>query len=172
MAKKLLKRFLPDAKKIKNNKSLKIFGKFLHDPNLWHLNRHSVATAVGIGLFVAYIPSPGHMLVAALLAILLRANLPIAVVLVWVSNPITIPFQFFFAYKLGAFILHTPHHPFSFEISMEWFMAEIKTIGIPLFLGSFILGTLLAVLGNLFVRVYWRFSVAQSWRKRAKNRKK
>ncbi|MEC8208404.1 MAG: DUF2062 domain-containing protein, partial [Pseudomonadota bacterium] len=48
MPKKFIRRFLPDHQSIKQNKALKIFGKVLHEPNLWHLNRRSASGAFGI----------------------------------------------------------------------------------------------------------------------------
>lgn len=48
------------------------------------------------------------MLIAAPSAIIFSANLPISIALVWISNPITMPFIFYLAYKLGAMILDTP----------------------------------------------------------------
>lgn len=168
MARKFLKRYLPDHKKIRANKHLKIFGGLLDNPSLWHLNRHGVIKAVTIGLFVCYIPSPGHMLTAALLAIFFHANLPIALALVWISNPITIPLQFYFGYKVGAFILHAPPHPFYFELSVAWFTQEIMTIGIPMIVGSLLCGAVLAVIGNFGTRLLWRCSVSSHWKKRKK----
>ena len=170
MAKKLIKQYLPDPRKISENKYLQIFGKWLHIPNLWLLNRYSVATAFSIGLFSGYLPIPGHMVAAAFLAILFRANLPLSVLLVWYSNPFTIPPQFYLAYKLGAWILQIPHKPFHFEISMEWLMSELHTFAIPLFLGSLILGLVLAIIGNISIRLFWRYSVSRDWKNRAQMR--
>ena len=54
------------------------FDHLLHDPNLWGIRRRTVVPAFALGLFVCYLPVPGHMLTATLLAILLRVNVPIA----------------------------------------------------------------------------------------------
>jgi uncharacterized protein (DUF2062 family) len=170
MAKKILKRFLPNPHKLQKSKSLKIFGDFLLNPNLWHLNRYSVATATSIGLFVSYIPFPGHMLTAALLAIIFRANLPLSVAMVWVSNPFSIFPMFYFAYKVGCFVLGRTPTPFHFHVSFEWLLAEINTIGIPLIVGSLVCGTILAIIGNIAIRIFWRYSVTKAWKERAKKR--
>jgi uncharacterized protein (DUF2062 family) len=82
-------------------------GTLLHDPNLWHLNRHSVARAMAVGLFAAFIPIPLQMLVAAILAITVRGNMPIAISLVWLTNPITMP-VFICTYMTGAWLMNVP----------------------------------------------------------------
>lgn len=83
-------------------------GTLLHDPNLWHLNRHSVARAMAVGLFAAFIPIPLQMLLAAFLAISVRGNMPIAVSLVWLTNPITMPVVFFCTYMTGTWLMNIP----------------------------------------------------------------
>ena len=108
MLKKLIQRYTPKPDTLKNHKHLKIFGDLLHDANLWHLNRRSAAGAFAVGLFMCWIPLPSQMIMAAGLAVLFRVNLPISVALVWVSNPVTMPPMFYFAYLIGAFCLqHT-----------------------------------------------------------------
>ncbi|MFC6755273.1 DUF2062 domain-containing protein, partial [Halorubrum tibetense] len=89
MAKKLLKRWMPDPAKIRNHASLQFLGNVLHDPNLFHLNRTSVSRAFFVGIFICFLPIPGQMGLAALCALWFRANLPISAALVWISNPIT-----------------------------------------------------------------------------------
>lgn len=172
MAKKFLKRFLPHPEKIKKNPHLKIFGKWLHDPNLWHLTRHSVTKAVAIGLFVSFIPLPGHMLTAAFLAIFLHANLPLSVALVWVSNPFTIPPMLYLGYRVGIAVLHRPAGHFHFEPTLTWLMQEINTVGVPLLVGCLICGTLLSLTGSITIRLIWRYATVKAWRARKFKEKK
>jgi hypothetical protein len=96
MPRRLLRRYLPDHRRIREHRHLQFFGDRLHDPNLWHLNRRSVAGAMGVGVFVALLPTLGQMAVAAAAAIWLRVNLPLAVAMVWITNPLTMPPIFFF----------------------------------------------------------------------------
>ena len=108
MPRRFFKRYMPHPDRLKAHKSLRFLGTLTHDPNLLHLNRHSVSRAMAIGLFWAMIPMPLQMLVAALCAVPARANLPIAVGLVWLTNPLTMPPVFYCNYKVGAWLMDTP----------------------------------------------------------------
>lgn len=166
MPKKFIRRYLPDHRKIREHKYLQFFGTLLHDPNLWHLNRRSVSGAFAIGLFVSFIPIPFQMVVAAAAAIVARVNLPIASSLVWVTNPLTMGPMFYFAYKVGAWILRVETHEFNFELSFEWLMAELGTIWAPFLFGCLIIGLILAVAGYISMRLLWRLHVTQYIKKR------
>ncbi len=172
MAKKFFKKFMPSSHTIYENRFLKPFSHILSSPNLWHLNRYSVASAMSIGLFVCYMPVPGHMIIAALMALMVQANLPLCVALVWVNNPFTMAPMYIFAYELGAHILHIPPEKFHIELSLHWLSHEFKHFYDPLLLGCIICGAILAVSGNISVRLYWRYHVGMAWKKRAKRRKK
>lgn len=172
MPKQFLKRYLPDSKIIKEHKYLKVFGTLLHNPNLWHLNRYSVATAISVGFFSMFMPIPFQMVLAAALAITFRANLPLAVITVWISNPFTMPPMFYFAYKLGATILGIPPQGFHIELSWHWFTERLHLIWQPLMIGSFICGSTSAAIGNILTRLTWRVCVSLSWRKRKEKRRK
>ncbi len=172
MSKKLFKRFLPDSKKIKDDKYLQIFGRFIHDPNLWHLNRYSVSTAFSAGLFAALMPVPFQMLLAAGLSILMRGNLPIAVALTWTTNPFTTPPIAYFCYRVGTFILGTPPQHFKFEISVDWLMKEIGGIGLPFIVGSIVVSIVVAILSNIIIRLMWRWAILKAWRQRHTERSK
>lgn len=160
MPKRIIKRYIPDHRKIREHKHLRFFGALLHDPNLWHFNRRSVSGAMSVGLFAAFMPIPFQMVLAVALAIPFRVNIPISVGLVWLTNPVTMPPVFYAAYKIGAWILGEPMRPpVSFEISIDWMMQELMLIWQPFLLGSFILATASAVLGNVAVRLLWRLHV-------------
>ena len=79
------------------------------------LNRRSAAGAFAVGLFMMYMPPFGQWLMAAAAAIVFRVNLPIAVALVFITNPITIPPMFYVAYLLGALVLGQAVAPFDLD---------------------------------------------------------
>ncbi len=166
----LIKRYLPARHTFQEHRYLRYFGALLHDPNLWHLTRRSSAGGVATGLFCAFIPLPIHMIVAAALSIFLRVNLPLAVILTWVTNPLTMAPIFIFAYELGAFLLSKPAHSLAFEYSLHWLQEKLVYIWEPLLLGCFILATLSAVSGYIVVRLLWRLSSVRRWEER-KNRR-
>ncbi|MEX2163968.1 MAG: DUF2062 domain-containing protein [Sulfuricaulis sp.] len=170
MAKKIIRRFMPDVHIIRNHKNLKFFGKLLHDPNLWHLNRRSVSGAFAVGLFMAFVPMPFQMIPAAALAILFRVNLPISVALVWITNPITMPPVFYFTYTLGTWILDKPVLDIEFEISWDWITYELHRIWKPFLLGSLLTAAVCAAAGYFTMRALWRWHVVREWEQR-KNRR-
>lgn len=170
MAKKFIQRFIPTPETVARHPSLRWLGDHLHDPNIWHLNRQSVSLAVLIGLFCAFIPLPLQMIFAALLALWWRANLPVAITLVWITNPVTIPAVFFATYKLGAWMLDIEPRPIQFEASWEWFSARFATIWKPLMLGSVICGIVAGGLGYFAVLRIWRWNVISRWEERKKIR--
>jgi uncharacterized protein (DUF2062 family) len=168
--KKIFRRLIPEHKKIKEHKHLQIFGNLLHNPNLWHLNRYSVAWAFSIGLFCAFLPLPFQMVIAAALAIFAHANVPISVILVWVTNPFTMPPMFYFCYKVGTYLMGIPPKKFTIEISIEWLTTQIGNIWKPLWLGSLVVGTILAILGHITIRIAWRIMVNRAWQRRKRTR--
>ncbi len=171
MSRKFFRRYMPDHEKIRNHRLLnRLFGKLLHDPNLLHLNRRSVSGAMAVGLFCAFIPLPTQMLVAAAAAIVFRVNLPIAVGLVWLTNPVTIPPMFYFCYKVGTWILGAPLQPVDFSLSWEWMEHELGLIWQPLLLGCFIVGSVAAATGYGLTRLFWRLHVISHLRERRRRR--
>ncbi len=171
MPKKFIKRYMPDHEKIRNNKQLnKVFGTLLHDPNLLHLNRRSVSTAFFVGLFMAFVPLPTQMVMATAIAIIVRCNLPIAVGLVWITNPVTMPPIFYFAYKVGAWVLGTPEREFTFNLSWKWLGTELAAIWQPFLLGCAISGLVFGALGYGLIRLLWRLHIVHTLKERKKKR--
>ena len=166
MPRRLLKRIMPDHKTIREHKHLRCFGTLLHNPALWHLNRHSVAKAFAVGLFFAWVPVPFQMVLAAGGAILLHANLPLSIVLVWLTNPITMPPMFYGAYKLGAWLLGEELQHFEMELSFAWLQHEMSLIWQPFLFGCLVLAVVSALLGYVGIQLAWRRMVIKRWRKR------
>lgn len=166
MPRRLIKRIFPHHDKIREHKNLQFLGPLLHDPNLLHLNRRSISGAFAVGLFFAWVPVPFQMALSAIAAIFFRVNLPISVVLVWITNPLTMPPLFYFAYKFGAWVLQVPATNFSFELSFKWLGESLSAIWEPFLLGCFFLGVISSIVGYLFIRILWRVVVVQSWKTR------
>ncbi len=172
MPRQFIKRFTPDTEKVRSHKHLRIFGSLLHDPSLWHINRRSVAMAFANGLFWAMIPLPFQMVAAAACAILLRANLPISVALVWLTNPLTMPPIFYATYRLGAFLLGTPPVAGSAEFSLEYLQHSLAVIWAPLLLGSIVTGVVLGAIGYAALRLLWRQNTLKRWQARCAARRR
>ena len=168
MPRHFFKRYMPDAQSIKNNKSLHIFGDLLHDPNLWHLNRRSIAGAFAVGLFFAWWPVPFQMVLAAGAAIWFRTNLPLSVALVWITNPLTMPVMFYIAYLVGTWIIGVPETTFHFELFMEWLLNELQSIWLPFLTGCFTFAVVCSVLGYASIQILWRISISKRRAKRSR----
>lgn len=164
--KRWLRQRLPDPRRILDNRYLGVFGSLLQDPNLWHLNRRSASGAFAVGLFVMFLPPFGQMFVATAAAVALRVNLPISFSLVWVSNPVTIPPMFYFAYVVGCLILGQQIRTFEMDFWFDWhnWLSVLK----PVMLGSLICATVCGALGWIVVEGLWRWSLIRQIRRRRK----
>lgn len=178
MPRKFFRKYLPSHESVRQNKYFSRYGRFLQHPNLWHLNRDSVAGGVGIGLFAGLVPGPLQMLTAALLAVPLRVNLPVALVMTLYTNPITIGPLYFIAFEIGHFIVEggngiTPPPSFNFmefAASAEEFLRWTLSLGKPLFIGLVALAVSLGIIGYVTVQTLWRLHVMYEWRQRARRR--
>lgn len=166
MPRRTLQKWLPHPERFKHHPSLKRFGKGLHEPGIWHLNRRSVARAFAIGLFVAMLPIPFQMLVAALLAICLTANLPISVALVWITNPATMPLIFYGSYWVGANLLGGTVISFEVLQGKGLFKKLVFDLYGTLLLGGVFIGSLLSVIG------YWTMSGIYHWQVRCNRQRR
>ena len=59
------------------------------DRHLWRVEQRGICLGLGLGVFCALLPIPLQMVLASILCIWKRANIPIAVVACWLSPPVT-----------------------------------------------------------------------------------
>ena len=135
------------------------FRHLLHDHRLWGIRRRWVVPAFATGAFIAFLPVPGHMLMAALSALALRVNIPVAALTTWISNPVTVGPLYYFAYRLGAILLGIPQKPFNFEMSIDWVTNTLVNIWQPMLLGSLLLATAAAFFCYIGLDLLWRMSL-------------
>lgn len=170
MPRRLFKRIqkrMPDKGKLSTEWYLRPFNALLHDPGLWSIHRRGVTKAVAIGVFFAMFPIPGQMMLAALVALWVRVNLPVALAATWVSNPLTYVPIYYPAYKLGAYLLGMPHQVSGdTPISIDWLASELATIWKPLFLGSGIIAVVAAGAGFAALNLAWRMAAFNRLKRR------
>ena len=75
-------------------------------PELWRFTRRSVPRGVALGLFAGFIVPLGQIFLAAFLALPARANVPVAALTTFVTNPFTLPFWLVVANRTGRLVLN------------------------------------------------------------------
>lgn len=161
-----VKKYLPTKDQVRSQRSLRFLGDVLFENNLWHFNRNSVSYAVLVGWFCCFLPIPFQMVPGLMICIWVGANVPLAVAIIWISNPLTIPAMFYASYRLGAWILDIPSNVSTISLSWEWLSGQIGAIWQPLVLGSLVTGTTLGLISFVSVRLYWRWRVNREWARR------
>ncbi len=163
---------LPGRDGILKNRWLQPISHWLHHPNLWHLNRRSVAGGVALGLFCGLIPGPLQMLSAALLAIWLRVNLPVALATTLYTNPFTIVPLYLLAHRIGLAFFDADARPavpdfpeLSWSDGFNQLWAWLVALGEPLLIGLPLLAIGLSITGYFAVRLIWRLAVIWKWRR-------
>lgn len=182
LVRKFFRKHLPDSDTIRAMRGLGPFQRWLQHPNLWRFNRRSVSGAVAVGLLCGLIPGPLQMLGAALLALPLRVNLPMALLVTLYTNPFTIVPLYLLAYGYGRLILREGDAAAKVEpFAMDWsdiggslasLGAWMMSLGKPLAVGLPALGLTLALLGYAAVRIGWRIYLVLAWRGRQRRREK
>lgn len=158
-------RRLPKREDLAGNRWLAPIGQRFLSPELWRFTRRSVPRGVALGLFSGFIIPIGQIFLAAFLAFPARANVPLAALVTFVTNPFTIPFWLLVANKLGRFMLKIDQATGGSKIGREiesgrwldfgWFL---QTAGVTAF-GFLVLALLSAALGYLVSSVLWRWWV-------------
>ncbi len=172
--KRWLKKIIPQQKSLQNHPHLSRISHLLNRPHIWALHRRSCARAAAIGVFINFLPLPLQMLWAGLLAILLRANLPIAVAITWINNPFTfIPINLF-VYFTGEKILtllgftssSSEQEKLSFEqlTSLHW-IDGLYSLGIPYITGLLFLCIIGSIFAYLLISIIWKIAVLKRRRK-------
>lgn len=101
----MLRKYMPSREEMARNKYLAPIAHRFLSPELWRFTRRSVPRGVALGLFAAFIIPLGQVFLAAFLALPSRANVPVAALVTFVTNPFTLPFWLVVANKVGNFTL-------------------------------------------------------------------
>jgi len=155
-------------KKTSSHKKLREFIKKYKIPQEYlSTNRKMISRGVLIGLFIAFIPMPMQMAAVLLFVPFIRFNVPIALAMCWLSNPITMPPMYYMEYLTGSFLLGMQPQPV--ELTLEWFKNNLDDIFIPLYFGTAMYSIFGSITAYFLVNFLWKSSV-QKEREDRKNK--
>ncbi|WP_345992279.1 DUF2062 domain-containing protein [Sulfurimonas sp. HSL-1716] len=120
-------------------------------------NRKNISKGVFIGLFIGFIPMPMQMLAVVAMMPFAKFNVPIAISMVWLSNPFTMPAMYYMEYLTGSFFLGTQVAPV--EITMQWFSDNLKNIFVPLYVGTLFYSVTVSSAMYFLINFLWKRSV-------------
>jgi uncharacterized protein (DUF2062 family) len=163
-------RLLKHPRLLKASASRRWFARHFLDKRVWKPTQHTFAGGVAVGLLVSMQLLPMQMPVAAILAAVFRVNIPIAIVMCWLSNPVTMPALVPLEYALGKWVLSwissVPTTPFPRELPhsfAESWLALKEHAPVMLF-GGLLLGGALAPVGYAISYAGW--SRLEAWAQR------
>ena len=151
---------VPSREELEANRWLRVLAPYLADTKLWHWSRRGVAAGVAIGLFIGLLIPVAQILLAAVAAVVLRANIPVAAAATFITNPFTVPPIYYAAYHLGVWATGTPAPAAVSLTDPASILENLGTIGMPLLAGLGISATLLALTSYLLISQAWAWRVA------------
>lgn len=169
MPRRFFSRILPSRHSLEERWYLRPFWALSHDPALWSPHRKGILGGLAIGLFFSFMPFMGQPVAAAFLAIYLRRNLPMAVAVTFLGNPLTFGPIFFFNYKVGAAVLAIPRQPWPEEFSFGWLTSQLIKVWGPLLTGWLVVGGTVALIGYVILNQIWVLSLRYRYRNRRRN---
>ncbi|MDJ0644290.1 MAG: DUF2062 domain-containing protein [Erythrobacter sp.] len=165
-----IRKYMPSREELARNKYLAPIAHRFLSPELWRFTRRSVPRGVALGLFAGFIIPIGQIFLAAFLALPARANVPLAALVTFVTNPFTFPFWVVVANQVGELTLNLDAAVGGVaneELrsgSLTWLVDLFQLAGVTAF-GFLVLAIVSAAVGYLVSSAAWRILVA---RKRAK----
>ncbi|MFC0588061.1 DUF2062 domain-containing protein [Novosphingobium aquiterrae] len=168
-----LRRRAPTRESLEANRFVRPFAHRVLRSDLWRFNRRSVPRGIALGLFVGILIPFAHSAVAALTAVFVRANVPVAIAATWTSNPATWVIIFPAAYEIGEVLLHldrmtgvAPISETMQQTQTDHLLQSLTGKGLETAFGLFVIATVLAAAGYLASGLVWRLMVARKRRAR------
>jgi hypothetical protein len=177
--KRRLRALLPEPERLQQNRWLRWLGPALQRRHLWHFSRKGVALGVALGVFFGLLIPVAQIPAAATGAVVLRANLPMAVASTLVTNPVTFAPVYLAAYQIGRLVLGeeaaAEAAPAPAVLATEpaqdagW-LARLGSVGKPLVVGLGILAVGCGALVYVLISAGWALRVR--WKRRRQLRQR
>ncbi|WP_010164251.1 DUF2062 domain-containing protein [Sphingomonas sp. PAMC 26617] len=167
---------IPTREGIERNRFLRPVAHRILHPVLWRFTRRSVPRGVALGVVSGILFPFVHAPVAALSALPVRANVPVAVATTLLHNPLTSVPLYFSAYRIGCWILHwdrtIPGRPIASNVAAHasWFHTLVAQVGPATIVGLVVMSAVLAAIGYVAAGLVWRIRIGRKWRQRTLRR--
>jgi len=145
-------------KKRTNGKIDQFIKKYKIPREYLSVNRKSITKGIFIGLFWGFIPMPMQMLAVLSMTPFFKFNVPIAISMVWLSNPLTMPFMYYMEYQTGNFILNRDGLE-NIDLTLTWFSDNWDNILVPLYIGTIPYSIFVSALVYFIINRLWITSV-------------
>lgn len=163
-----LRAHVPTRAQLERNRFIKPFAKTVLRSELWRFTRRSVPRGVALGLFIGVMIPLAHFVVATLLAVFVRANIPAALLATFIGFPVIYIGLVALADKIGSWMLHldsmTVVEPIGSAMQAtetDHLLQYLTREGLNVALGLFVEATVLASAGYLLTVLIWRFWIAR-----------
>lgn len=168
--------YIPSRESIHQNRWLRWLAPHLTHPRLWHFSRRGVAAGVALGVFFGLLIPIAQIPFAAGTAVLLRANVPVAIGSTLVTNPVTFAPIYYGAYRIGLWVTGESRAadapPGGLDTQQLLRRAEagpwarLSNLGKPLLVGLAVVSTSMGLLVYFGISLFWRWRVLAKRRKR------
>ena len=162
---------IPTREQLEKSRWIKPYAKHVLRSDLWRFNRRSVPRGIALGLFVGIMIPLAHFVTAALLAVFVRGNIPVALAATFIGFPAFLPVIFYAADKVGDWLLRVDAMTVVAPVTQtmqatetDHLLALLTQKGPSVAFGMFVIATVLASIGYLLSSFFWRWRVG---RKRA-----
>ncbi|WP_245638361.1 DUF2062 domain-containing protein [Croceicoccus bisphenolivorans] len=159
---------MPTREQMERNRFIRPYAHRVLRSELWRFTRRSVPRGVALGIAAGIIIPLGQIFVAAMLALPVRANVPVAAALTFVTNPATTPLVWWFANWLGGVLLRvdevtivapvsTAMQQTEFDKFLEWLTGETLVTAF----GLVALASITSAVGYVVSAWGWRWWIAR-----------
>jgi uncharacterized protein (DUF2062 family) len=165
-------RFLKHPRKLKHSGLMRWFALHFLNKRVWKPTQHTFSGGMAIGTFITLQLLPIQMPSATILAAIFRVNIPIALVMCWLSNPVTMAALVPLEYQVGKWVLawltEVPSTPFPTELppDVAGMWLALKEHAPVMLFGGVILGGLFAPLS--YVASYFSWGWLEHWNRERK----
>ena len=163
---------VPTRESMERNRFLRPVAHRILAPSLWRFTRRSVPRGVALGMVTGILCPVAHMPLAAVLAFPVRANVPVAVGVTLLNNPVTVPPLWWLAYHIGRSVLRfdrvVPGSPVATSVTANagWLHWLVAQGGPATIVGLMVIAAGAAVGGYFATAFIWRWRIAHKWRTR------